>query len=64
MYECDLNYTNTQYNANIKMTYSLHPKEQNIISEYSKLSIKEILKYMELEMFKYNKKVDFKVKKN
>nr|WP_307939155.1 hypothetical protein [Mycoplasmopsis bovis] len=46
------------------MTYSLHPKEQNIISEYSKLSIKEILKYMELEMFKYNKKVDFKVKKN
>ncbi len=39
---CDLNYTNTQYNANIKMTYSLHPKEQNIISEYSKLSIKEI----------------------
>ncbi len=46
------------------MTYSLHPKEQNIISEYSKLSIKEILKYMELEMFKYNKKVDFKDKKN
>ncbi|AEI90343.1 putative cysteine peptidase [Mycoplasmopsis bovis] len=58
----DLNYTNTQYNANINDLFA-SPKEQNIISEYSKLSIKEILKYMELEMFKYNKKVDFKVKK-
>ncbi|WP_226790881.1 hypothetical protein [Mycoplasmopsis agalactiae] len=59
----DLNYTNTQYNANINDLF-VSPKEQNIISEYSKLSIKEILKYMELEIFKYNKKVDFKVKKN
>ncbi|EIN15323.1 Hypothetical protein MAGb_2230 [Mycoplasmopsis agalactiae 14628] len=58
----NFNYSETQYIDKINDLF-ISVDEQNKITQYSNLDISKLIKYFELEIFKYDKTTDFKVAK-